>query len=182
MTVEFERPGPVPRICNVEELPDEPELIYGVHFTGEQWRRSIQSVRELSGPCVLDLDAVADLRFQKIGGVRGDVLVTPRRPVGNECVERSSADRICVKVPVRGDGPLDFWSWECRCFPADPDDRRDPPPDPREPECRIAYNLEEHSWTCKSDGCDQCLGVVGVSTGLTSGLLACHCLQLGDLA
>jgi len=166
-------PAFVPEIRNIIDVGDEPEPVAYVHFTGEQWREAIREVRVLTDENQLPVgcDSTGGLRFRRLGGSRGDVLVGAQEP---SCLG-SPGDRVetvCIQIPIRRGGILTF---ECHCF------ERPVPPEERERQvatCRVGFHLDDGlKATCVSDNCNQCLGPIGWSTGYWTGRLDCHCMD-----
>ena len=171
MTSPKEEIEPVPTVRNVSEIGKEPELITHVHFTGEQWNRAIRNVQPLDPDHSLDQFGSGGLRYERLQGARGDVLVSPR---SRSCAGKGGEDVICVPVPRRVKGPM--LVWECECF-AGSGEKRKRQPRPNPPECEVVYNLDEESFECRSERCDRCVAF-GYSRNYWFGAINCECVQL----
>ena len=176
MVAQQEEVDSVPQIRNITDIPNEPELITHVHFTGEQWQESIRNMQEVTRPDPIDGLPDGGLRYRRLPGSRGDVLVTPRGP---SCFGRGSGNEVCFPV-VNGSGPAPRLKYECRCFPrGEKEEDRSGSRGSLEEPCELAYDLEEWKWVCQSPDCENCVELIQARSYRT-GIVSCACLEINQ--
>lgn len=173
MKGEYDVPDLVPTIRNIADIGEKPEPIAFVHFTGKQWREAIRGVRFLRDENQLPVKcpSTGGLRFMRLGGSRGDVLVSAEQPA---CLGSPGerVETVCIMIPISEGFTLRF---ECHCFER-PVRNGDGGNGESAGTCRVGFQLDNGlEARCVSDNCENCVGPLGWATDYWSGQLTCFC-------